>query len=138
MRYLNLLPFRTPRFMLPFAGTQPRTVGRLLHTFGNGPFGAADTHQRRLRRFLHTRGKPLRHVRSRAPSGLQRNGRPVRSPCPKRCTSPSLPHALPLSTLLRSCHKRWRRRCMHRYSSENYSCPCCSPNVKVKLLIVRN
>lgn len=138
MRYLNFLLLRRFRFKLPFAGTQPRTAGRLLHTFGNGPFDAVRTHRRRLRRFLRTYGKPLRRVRSRAPSVLQQSGRPVHSPCPKRCTLPSLPRVPPSNTLLRSCRKRWHRRCMHRYSSENYSCPCRSPNVKVKLLVVRN
>jgi hypothetical protein len=32
--------------------------------------------------------------------------------------------------LLRSCHMRWRMRCMHRYSFEKNSFPCRSPNVK--------
>ena len=138
MRYLNFIPLRGFRFKLPFAGTQPRTVGRHPRTFDNGPSGAVRTHRRRLRRFLRTYGKPLRRVRSRAPSVLQQSGRPVRNPCPKRCTLPSRPRVPLSNTLLRSCRKRWHRRCMRRYSSENYSCPCRSPNVKVKLLVVRN
>ena len=138
MRYLNSLLLYRLNLKLPFAGTQPRTVGRLLHTFGSGPFDAVRIHRRRLRRFLRICGKLPPHVRSRAPSVLRRSGRPGRSPCPKRCTLPSRPRALPLNTLLRSCHKRWRRRCMHQYSSEKNSCPCRSPNVKVKLLVVRN
>lgn len=138
MRYLNFLLLQRFSLKLPFVGTQPRTVGKLLHTFGNGPFDAVRTHRRRLRRFLRTGGKLPPHVRFRAPSVRQRSGRPVRSPCPKRCTLPSRLRALPLNTLLRSCHMRWRRRCMHRYSSEKNSCPCRSPNVKVKLLVVRN
>ena len=138
MRYLNFLLMRGFSFKLPFAGTQPRTVGRLLHTFGNGPFDAVRTHRRRLRRFLHTCGKLPPRMRSHAPSILQRSGRPGRSPCPKQCTLPSRRRALPLNTLLRSCHMRWRMRCMHRYSFEKNSFPCRSPNVRVKLLVVRN
>ena len=138
MRYLNFLLLPRFSFALPFAGTQPRTADRLLHTFGNGPFDAVRTHRRRLCRFLRTYGKPLRRVRSRAPPVLQQSGRPVHSPYPKRCTLPSLPRVPPSNTLLHSCRKRWRRRCMHRYSFEKNSFPCRSPNVRVKLLVVRN
>jgi len=138
MRYLNFLLLRRFTFKPPSAGTQPHTVGKLPHTFGNGPFDAVRTHQRRLRRFLRKYGKLQPHVRFRAPSVRQRSGRLVRSPCPKRCTLPSRPRALPLNTLLRSCHMRRRRRWMHRYSFETNSCPCRSPNVKVKLLTLRS